>query len=142
MKTSNLLIIGFGGLLVWEWFQKGVSAATVQLVINGFKFKSINDLQISFLVQNVGNAPININSMSGQVSVNGNFIGNVSYFPAQHIPVGGNSQAPITVDFQPSFLSLPSAIKDLLQTGSNNFTLTVTGNLNYDGIVLPFTVEE
>lgn len=138
MKSTPIVLIAVGGVLLYTWVNRGISGATAEVIFDGFSIKNLNDFQITLRVQNVGNGDINVNALTGEVTVNDNFIGNVSDFNAVSVPA--RSERKVQVEFTPSFLSLPATILELIKTGvTSNIVVAVKGNLNYNGIVLPFS---
>lgn len=142
MKTGTVIAIGLGAAAVWYYSQLGVAAAVVQVVFSGVTIRSLTDYTLNFMIQNVSNATIELNSMTGVVSVNGNPLGNVSEFKLVQVPP--NSQAPMNIDFEVSLLSLPGDIEDIVnnKSGNNNLDFKVVGNMNVNNLVLPLTVEQ
>lgn len=145
MKTSNILLLGGAGLAVYYLTQLGVAGATVQFVFQSFQFQSLSQLQINVVVQNVSNAVLNLNAMSGSVYLNDNYIANVSYFPpsgqtAVQVPAASQIAIPFMASI--SILSLPGAIQNLINNvpGSGTYTFKITGQANINSLVVPFTL--
>lgn len=140
MKTSNVLIIG--GLAYGAWYlsQLGVATATVRVVFSGVQIRGITDYLITMTIQNVSNVVVNVNSMSGDILLNGNHFASMGAF--DRIQVAPNSQANIDVNVSPDLLSLPGTIRQLIQNGLGTLNFKVVGDVNVNGLVLPFNLDK
>lgn len=78
--------------------------------------------------------------MVGNVTINGNNLGNLSSFIQVTVPA--NSQRPVVLHFSPSLLSLPADIKNLIDAGSATYTVEATGYINVTGIPAPISFDE
>lgn len=140
MKPITLLLLAGGAGLIWYFTQLGVAGNVVNIVFQGVQIKSLNDFGLQFLVQNVSNAPIIVNSMSANVTLNGNTLGNASYFGSP-FSVPANSEQLINIAFKPSLISLPGDISNLLNNGTGgSLEFAATGNMNVNNLVLPINV--
>ena len=138
MKTSTIALLAVGGGALYYFSQLGVAGATVQFVFTGIDLSRFPQLGIQVLVQNVSNATLELDAMSGQASVNGNNLGTVSYFPAQPAQILPRSQQIINFSAGLNLLSLPSTVQNLLNTpGSGPYNFALSGNANINGLVLP-----
>lgn len=140
MKTGNLLLLGGAGLIIYYLSQLGVAGKTVQFVFKGVSFLSATKLQIQLMVQNVSNANITLNALTGDVTINGNELGSASTFTPVDIP--GASQQQINLILDISILSLPSTIINLINQAGNTLNFQVTGNANINSLVVPFSVQQ
>jgi Late embryogenesis abundant protein len=142
MKASTILLLGVGGLLAYNFAQLGVAGATVQFVMQTPSFISLTQLSVPVLVQNVSNASVNLNAMSGTVSINGNSLGNVSYFPSTPTVIQPTSQQIVNFQASISLFNLPSTIQNLINNvpGSGTYTFTISGNANINSLIIPFTL--
>jgi len=139
MKNSTALLLAAGGLALIYGSRVATGVNTVNFVLNGVDLSDITNIKLQFLVQNVSNATGVLNSLSGNITVNGNDLGNISDFNPVTIPP--NSQQPINISLRPDLISLPQTIAALIQqngSGNNDLNFEVTGNANVNGIVLPF----
>lgn len=143
MKTGTiaLIAVGAGALYLFNLAQ---AANVVQVVFAGIDLSNLNNWKLTFMIQNVSNANIIVNSMSGVVNVNGVQVGNISAFPVGGLTVSPNSQAPVTVTLQPSLLSLPAAVMSILNnpSGTSQIPINATGAINLGGLVLPFNLSQ
>jgi LEA14-like dessication related protein len=120
----------------------GIAAADVQFLFAGVDIKSLNNIQVNMLVQNVSNTPIVLNSMSLDLSVNGQSIGNAAVFPQVPITIQANSQQPIAISVAPDWLSIPSTVQTLLQSNSSNAKFEAVGTANVNNIPFPIDLQK
>lgn len=143
MKGNTLLFIGLGVAAVY-FFGLGQAGNDLQIIFQGVQFHNVNNIQLQFVVQNVSNTAININSMTGVVTVNDNTLGNISTFTPVSVPA--NSQAPVNVTLQVSLISLPGALVDLFTNSGGELDFNATGNVNIGGlihnIIVPFNLDK
>lgn len=140
MKTGQVLLIGAAGLAAYYFANLGIATGTMNFVFSGIKINSINDFVFTITMQNVSNADLNVNSMSGNILLNGDSFANISDFTKRTIP--GNSQADIDVHIKPQLFSLSTQIQNLINNPGSQLSFTINGNANVNGLVLPFSIEE
>lgn len=139
MKTGTILLLLGGGALVWYYSNLGIAANTVNIVLDSVQFSSIRNFNVILMVQNVSNATVQVNSMSGTIFLNGNTLANMSDFTPR--TVNPNSQLPITINVKPDFLMLGSNIMNLINNPGQTIKFTIEGNANINNLVLPFSLE-
>jgi LEA14-like dessication related protein len=138
MKIIDLLLLGAAGFGAWYLFNHAQSAANLQIDLSDAGITNINDITIDLLMSNTGNAPVQINSLAADVTVNGDLIASVSDFTGLTIPA--NSQKTATVHAKPNILQLPTAIRDLVNSNTNNYVFNLKGNVNLNGAQLPIDI--
>lgn len=141
MKTSTVLLLGAGGYALYYFSQLGVATSTVRVVFNGVNVKGITNYEVLMTVQNLSNISINVNSMAGDIILNGNRLATLAFFNGQ-IVVPANSQIDIPVNVSPDLLSIPSVIRDIIHNGVGTLNFTVIGDANINGLVLPFNLDK
>jgi LEA14-like dessication related protein len=139
MKTSTLLLLAIGGYALYEFTQFGIAANTVNVVFQGLSFNSIDSVTVNLQVQNVSNASVNVNSMTGNLLMNGNQLASLSDFTQRTVPANGEVTVPITVSL--SLLSLPGDISSITQLTGQTIDFKVVGNVNVNGLVLPINLD-
>lgn len=139
MKTQSLFLLALAGIGLYWFAQLGTAGNTAQLIFSGVTVNSPTNFTLHFIVQNISNATVKFNGLTGTVAVNGTVIGNISNFtPITIQPV---SQQNLNVNFQPNLLGVASEISQLFTTGNQSLDFTINGNYNIDGFVLPFNLE-
>jgi len=142
MKIPGIAILAVGAGVLYYFSQLGVAGATVNFVFQGINFKSLSSLGVTIMVQNVSNAPLNLEAVSADISLNGDYIGNASFFPVTPARIGPTSQMPVELIVNLSLLSLPGTVRDLIEHPTSQFTAVVKGNANINNLVIPFSVDQ
>jgi SLAP domain-containing protein len=140
MKGSTLGLLAVAGLAAFYFANLGVAGATVQFQFAGVEFLSVGQLQITILVQNVSNANIALNSMTLELTANGNDIGNAAVFPQTPIIIQSNSQQPVAVVVNLNWLEIPDTIAQLIQGNISSINFKADGNANINNAVLPIHI--
>lgn len=142
IDTGTAILLGLAGLAVYEYSQLGLAAADVQFLFQGVNVNSLSNVQVTMLVQNVSNTPIVLNSMTLDLSVNGQSIGNAAVFPQVPITIQPNSQQPVAISITPDWLSIPSTVQSLIQSNSPNVKFEAVGTANVNNIPFPIDVQK
>lgn len=139
MKLGNAILIA-GGLYGLYWITEiGALANTVNILFQGVQFNGLTNLSVVLTVQNITNASVTVNSMTGNLLVNGNQLANLSFFnnPVT-VPANGSVNIPIQVSL--SLLSLPGTVQQLLSMSGTTLTFNAVGNANVSNLILPFNL--
>ncbi len=141
MKTSTWVILGVAGIVLYETYQKSSAANDINVIFSGLSIKNLNDIQVQITVQNVTNASITVNSLVGNLLLNGNQVAAISDFNTQTIIPNG--QTTFTVDVSPSWLSIIGDVQTFLSTTGTELNFTAVGNVNIAGLpYLPFNLQQ
>lgn len=141
MDNGVLILGGLGLLAVYEYTQLGVAAADVQILFSGVQINGLSNIGVTLVIQNVSNAQIVLNSMTLDLSLNGQAIGNASLFPVVPIVVQPSTQQPVTIQITPNWLSIPSVIMDIINSGNQSaMTFNATGTANINNLPLPINL--
>jgi LEA14-like dessication related protein len=138
MKASEVLLLGAAAYGVIYVTNLGVATGTVNFVLNGVKINSLNDIVITLAVQNVSNANLEVNSMTGDIQLNGVQFANISDFTKR--TVLANNQTNIDIHIKPDFLYLGSSIQALLSMPHPVLNFYISGYVNANSLVLPFNL--
>jgi LEA14-like dessication related protein len=137
---NPLLAIGLigAGLIVFNRLQTAGSAERLKYVFKNIKaeFQSafVVQVNIDIEIQNPTSNSFVIQSMAGDLSLNGQYLGNVSNFTATQIT--GNSATPYRVSVQLSTLSMSANLVSLL-TNFSGVTAKIDGTINVDNLGVP-----
>lgn len=140
MKTGTVLLLAGLGLAAYEFQQLGTAAQTVQFQFAGVQINGPTNYNVQILIQNISNIACTVNAMSGTISLNGVQIGNISDF--NPVTIGARAQQIVNVVLNPSILSLPIAIQNLINHPGNSLDFEVNGNANVNGLILPFDLTQ
>ena len=94
-------------------------------------------INVEMAVQNPTNQTVSIKSITGSLSVNGEYVANVSAFGEQII--SPNTESILKLTARPSASGIFSSIRELLTTPMGQLTTTFTGSANVDGFVVPIS---
>lgn len=139
MKTSTIVLLAAAGYGVYYLSQLNMGVDTVNINFAGVQIKSLTDYVVQLNVQNVSNISATVNSLSGNILINGNQLGSISDFSPTTIPANG--QINIPVEISPSILSIPGDVQSVMNSGGI-LNFTAVGNINVAGLVLPFNLEK
>jgi len=140
MKTGSVLLLGIGGYLVVRYFGNlGVAVNTISFILKKVEIKAINNIVVTLTVQNVSNATLSVNSMAGDIFLNGIELASISDFTQRTVP--GNSAIDVPINVRPAYGSLSQQITALLN-GKTNMDFTIQGNANVNGLVFPFNLTQ
>lgn len=140
MKTGTVLLLAGVGLAAYEFQQLNTAAQTVQFQFSGVQINSPTSYNVQILIQNISNIACSVNAMTGVISLNGVQIGNISDF--QPVTIGARAQQIVNVVLNPSILSLPLAIQNLINNPGSTLQFEVNGNANVNGLILPFDLTQ
>lgn len=140
MKAVTWILVGILAFVGYEAYELAMGTGTLQFIFQGVNFNGLTNWTVNITVQNVSNATVTINSMTGNVLINGNQLASISSFTPTTVPANGQINIPVTV--QPSLLSIPGDVQQLIQTPGSNFDFSVQGNANVSGFILPFTLDK
>ncbi|MES2427626.1 MAG: hypothetical protein V4560_11675 [Bacteroidota bacterium] len=140
MKTGTTLLLCAGGVLAVYYSKLLRAAGVVDIVFSGVQLQGITDYVISLMFQNVSNATIVVNSVAGTVYVNGNTLASISDFDQVSIPP--NSQQEVKFHVNPSLLTLPGVIRDILNMKGSTFVFNIKANANINNIIVPIDLDE
>jgi len=138
MNPYLLIALVGTGVLIFNRLGTASAASRLNYVFDGVSWKFKDALTIQFDidlgVQNPTSNSFVIKSFSGNLNLNGYYIGNVSNFTATEITA--NAQTEYRVSLQLSTLSLPTAILNLLQTFTH-LSGQLQGTVNVDNLAVP-----
>lgn len=145
MKAGTLLLMAGLAFLGYEAWQLAVGTGTMQVILQGVQINSLTNYVVTLTAQNVSDASITINAMTGNILINGNQLATIATtsIPGwQPIVIPARGQANIPINVSPDLLSLPADIQQLINNGGQTIDFTVQGDINASGFVLPFTLDK
>lgn len=138
---ETLLTIGLVTFGIY-FFSTKTALENLQFVEDGVSFDVSNPLKIlitlTVMVQNPTSTGFDLMSLAGSIKLNGNGIGNVSYFLKTHI--AANSEVPIDLKFSVNDISLVAPIMDYIEGNPKPMVLVIDGVANVNNIPLPITL--
>lgn len=100
---------------------------------------TVPTITFTIQAQNTSSVPIQLDSLAGNLFVNGTLIGNISSFVPTLVP--GNGQAPIPVK---ATLMILGVVNDIIQSFINKSSsqqILVEGFTNVQGVQVPLTLQ-
>ena len=94
---------------------------------------------LTIAVQNPTNTKTTLKSFTGSVYIDQKYLANISSFGDQVILP--NSETLINFTARPSVIGVFNTIKELIQN-QGSYTVTITGQGNIDGIVIPVNIQQ
>lgn len=141
MKTANVLLLAGAAFVAWEAFHAVEAVNDINVVFSGVDIKNLNNIVVKIIVQNVTNTGITVNSMTGNLFLDGNQIASLSDFTPRDVVPNGQTEIDVTVS--PSWLSLPGNIMSLISQTGNILNFEAVGHVNVAGLpVLPFDLPQ
>lgn len=131
VKISILALVGMG--IVYA-ISKKRAGEKLNTVFSKLKFGS-GKLQLIFLLQNPSSTSIVLNSLVGDLYINGKAISNLTSFQKITIPPNNQVELPITV--KPSLTDLVTFLIGLFKNKSKNIEAEFRGNVNAEDFVIP-----
>ena len=95
-------------------------------------------ITITLIAHNTSNQQMTINSLDGNISANGTYIGNASSFIPQTILP--NSQSTVKVDIRLGIFNIVNDIIRAFQFGNFQQVITFEGSANVDNIQVPLNM--
>lgn len=138
MKTSTVLFGAVGLYLIWYISNLGTAVNTITVVFKTVIVNNPLSYTVILTVQNITNATLTVNSMTGQLNLNSEPMANLSDFTKRDVPANGQVDIPVTVNV--SLLDLPEAIQNIITNQSNVLNFNVAGNVNLSGLIVPFNL--
>jgi hypothetical protein len=138
LKTSTLLWIAGGAALLWYLANKATTLANLQFTAKSVSFQG-SGLQLTVGILNPTNGELTINSIVGNVLVNGQPFGTITNFT--QTVVAANAETDIILNISPNVLSLASDLINELSTGGpaapSSVSIIAQGTANVNGSPLP-----
>ena|SRR5277367_5641866 len=135
-KTNNLLIFGAIGVAAWYFLTRLSTIGSLNFIPRGLGLVG-NAVSVLIGVQNPTSEGLNLGSISGNLVVNGNSVGNVADFTP--VVIAPNAETQIQLLITPNIFGIAANVIYQLQqnlTGGINATLQGTANINNNAVPL------
>ncbi|NDA63441.1 MAG: hypothetical protein EBX50_15585 [Chitinophagia bacterium] len=137
-KTVKILLTVLGIGAAWYYFSKARAGQNLRINFSGLKFGKFTGLslplQLSFNIVNGSSTPITVNSIVGEVYVNGRVLSTVNNLDRFEIPA--NSSTVYTTLVQTSAIDAIQVVRGLIKD-KKKLTVTFKGNVNSTGMMIP-----
>ena len=138
-KRDNTLFILAAVAIGYYLYTRSATVANLNFVPRGLSMNGAQ-VQVTVGVQNTSSNPITLNSLSANLLLNGNNIGNVANFISTVI--APNAETPIQLFITPNIAGdISSALSQLNTGGAAGQSFTLVGTANVNGAPLPVSVQ-
>lgn len=138
MNAAYILPIAAGAAALYL-ISKAQTGKNLKIYLHGVKFSGgglIPNIFLQFRVLNVSSNSVAIDSLVGEVYINGKFFASVSNTERFNIPA--NSDTFYSVKLTPSALSAISIVKNLIQN-RQKVNIEFNGTVNSTGALIPLS---
>jgi hypothetical protein len=138
VKTNNLLIFGALGIGAWYFLTRLSTVGSLNFVPRGLGLVG-NAVSVIIGVQNPTSEGLNLQSISGNLVVNGNSVGNVADFTP--VTIAPNQETQIQLLITPNIFGIAAnAIYQLSNNLTGGINATLQGSANINNTSLPLNV--
>jgi LEA14-like dessication related protein len=134
--------LGIAGIIAYNFFAKAAAAKRMNFFPGGVDSIHFDGdtpvITITLIAHNTSNQQMTINSLDGNISANGTYIGNASSFIPQTI--FPNSQSTVKVDIRLGVFNIVNDIIRAFQFGNFQQVINFTGSANVDNIQVPINM--
>ncbi len=142
MNPIAVIALIVTGVFVISSISAAGTADRLDYVIDDVKFRIVSvwhlTTSIVINIQNPTSNTLTVNSLVGDVYVNGDYLGNVSSFTKTEIV--GNNQTPYTVALDSNIFSLSTELQSLI-SNFHGLTLQLKGTINAQGLTIPVDLQ-
>jgi LEA14-like dessication related protein len=143
MRPLTAIALIGAGIFVLSKIATANIASRLNFVLGGVS-ASLSGLTpvvtVNVVVQNPTSGSFTVNSLVGNISVNGTQIGNISMFVATVIPPNNQVQLPLTVILNPAQV-LTDLLNLLTGNSGNQVIVSLDGTANIDNIPIPVSIQ-
>lgn len=143
MRNSQLLLLGLIGLVAYSFLAKANAAGSLIFSPGGVSGISLQGttpvITFSLIVQNTDSNGFTLNSLAGNLTCDGYYVGNLSSFIP--IPIAGNSQTVIPVQVRLQFIGIVNDIIKSFDTKNFQKQLSFTGFANAGFLRVPLDLK-
>jgi len=141
MKKS-FLFIGVGAAILLYLLSKKSAAKNLKVYFQtlsvkksrGFNFPTI---QAVFRIVNPTSSTLTIDSIAGDINVNGKFLSSLSQ--TETLTIAANSETLYTINIKTPIFNALSTLVELVKARSKNIKVSFDGTVNSGGILLPIS---
>lgn len=137
MKATYLIPIAAAGAVVLYFMSKAQAGKNIKVYLNNLKFsggKILPNAFLEFRVLNGSSTAVTIDSLIGEVFVNGKFFASVSNTDRFTVPA--NAETFYTVKLTPAGLNLIGIVFSLLKS-RQSIIVEFNGTINSTGALIP-----
>lgn len=137
MSWLKWALLGGVGLYALNKIGMFSIGSTLNFRLGNFGFTS-GGIDLNLIAQNPQDAGFVVNSVVGNVLLGSTVVGNISSFSP--VTIAPNSETPIRLTIRPSLTGALSLLSDVIKGNVAKQPITVSGNVNAGGTVLPLNL--
>jgi LEA14-like dessication related protein len=133
-------IIGLAGIawFGWDLWQKYEAGSNLAVNLQNVDLSNFPNVVVTLSVQNVTNTPLTIQSLAGNVAVQGTPLGSIS--STTPVTLQPNQVTTVPINFSASLINLPGAIVNVISQLGGSLAFNVVGSANVQGIPVPVPI--
>lgn len=140
MKNKSFIFIGLGAAVLLYILSKKSAAKNLKVYFQTIGFKkgkglNLPTVQAVFRIINPTNSTLTIDSIAGDILVNGSLLSSLSQIDKLNIP--GNSESLYTVNIKTPVFNVLSTVYMLFKNKTKKLNIEFTGSVNSGGIIIP-----
>lgn len=141
MKKALPFILTGAAVLLFYFYSKGAAAKNLKVYFKDIYTKKIKGqlfpaIYARFTINNGANTPLTVNSIVGDITVNGNAFSSVSSF--DKYTIAANSSSVLTLKIETPVTSVAQLVYNLL-TRKEKINVRFEGTVNSTGVVMPIS---
>lgn len=131
MKAGNIIPLAILGFLAFTLLKKANAANNFTFVFKGVNFKKFPQLEMILGIRNPSGDQFNVESLTGNILVNGKKFGDVNSF--QKIIIQPNNETLLRVAVNPSLINIGTGIAEMIQQKMKGLRVNLNGIVNVSG---------
>ena len=140
-KGLKIFLLAVGGLFAFSLIRKAQAGKNLQVIFRTLRVLkptgiALPTIQAIFTIQNPSSQQITINSLVGELLLNGKLLSNLSNF--EKIIVPGNNQVDLPINIRIGLIDVISNVISLLKQ-KGKVTAQFEGNVNAENFIIPVT---
>jgi hypothetical protein len=134
LKTSTIVLIALGILAIYMISGPLSTLSNLNFIARGAAMNG-GALQLTLGIQNPTSGAITLNSLVGNILVNGASFGNISNFASTII--APNQETDIVLNIAPNDIGIAAGLLTSLEGGTDSLTVTAQATANINGAPVP-----
>jgi hypothetical protein len=137
-KNNNNILILAGGFAAWWLWSRATTLQSLNFIPRGLAVVG-GAISLIIGVQNPTNNSLQLNSLSGNLIMNGNAIGNVADF--QPVLIGANNETQINLLVTANFFGIAAGALNAIEGNETSvINANLQGTANVNGTPLPVNI--
>lgn len=140
MKASTLIPVGIFAALAFILAKKFNAANNFVFLLKGLSVTKFPLIELVIGIGNPSGDSFNVQSIAGEITVNGKMMGTVNSF--QKIIIAPNKETLLRLKVEPSLVNIGQTFAQMIQQKQRgNFTIVMKGTANVSGVPIPLNIK-